>query len=62
MEVPGLRIQSELQVAASTTATATWVGFELHLQPTPQLMATPDPQPLSKARDRTRNPTVSWIR
>ena len=38
-------------------------GSEPRLQPTPQLTATPDPDPLSKARDRTRNLLVpSWIR
>ena len=39
-------------------------GSEPCLRPTPQLMATPDPlNPLSEARDRTRNLMVpSWIR
>ena len=41
MEVPRLGIESELQVLAYTTVTAT--QDEPHLQPTPQLMATPDP-------------------
>ena len=29
------------------------IGSEPHLRPTPQLRATLDPQPLSKARDQT---------
>ena len=38
-------------------------GSEPHLRPTPELMATPDPNPLSETRDRTRNLKVpSWIR
>ena len=38
-------------------------GSEPSLQSTPQLMAMPDVNPLSKARDRTHNPMVpSWIR
>ena len=28
-------------------------GSELHLRPTPQLTATPDPYPLNEARDQT---------
>ena len=36
---------------------------ELRLPPTPQLMAKPDPYPLSEAKDQTRNLMVpSWIR
>ena len=30
-------------------------GSEPHLQPTPQLVATLDPEPTSKARDQTHN-------
>ena len=41
MDVPGLGVESELQVLAYTTATIT--GSEPHLQSTPQLMAMPDP-------------------
>ena len=33
-------------------------GSKLCLQPTPQLMATPDPYPLSKGRDQT---ATSWF-
>ena len=40
MEVPRLGVESELQLPASTTATAT---PDLSLQPTPQLTATLDP-------------------
>ena len=33
------------------------------LRPSPQLTATPDPNPLSEARDQTRNLMItSWIR
>ena len=41
MEVPGLGVESELQLPAYTTATA--MRSELSLQPPPQLTATPDP-------------------
>ena len=38
-------------------------GSEPRLQPTPQLMATPIPNPPSKGRDQTHNLMVpSWIR
>ena len=40
MEVPRLGVQSELQLLSTATATE---DSELHLQPTPQLTATPDP-------------------
>ena len=42
MEVPGLGAESELQLRPYATATA-MQNLELCLQPTPQLMATPDP-------------------
>ena len=43
--------------------TASNAGSELHLQPTPQLMAMLDLNPLSEARDQTQNLMVpSWIR
>ena len=42
MEIPRLGVKSELQLLAYTTATAM---REPCLQPTPQLMAMPDPQP-----------------
>ena len=32
-----------------------YAASEPRLQPTPQLTAMPDPNPLSKARDRTHN-------
>ena len=41
MEVPRLGVESELQPPAYTGATAT-LDPSLSLQPTPQLMATPD--------------------
>ena len=63
MEVSRPGVESELQ-PPPTHATATAIrGSELHQQPTPQPMATPDPNPPSKARDRTPNLMVpSWIR
>ena len=42
MEVPRLGVQLELQLLAYATSTATQ-DPEPHLQPTPQLMAMPDP-------------------
>ena len=42
MEVPRLGVESELQLLAYTTATAT-AGSEPHLQPTLYLAATTDP-------------------
>ena len=41
MEVPRLGVELELQLLACTTATGTL--DELHLQPTLQLVAMPDP-------------------
>ena len=50
-------------VAASLPQSLSNAPSELHLRPTPQLMATPDPQTRSEARDRTHNLMVpSWIR
>ena len=40
-------------VATSLHQSHSNMGSEPHLQPTPQLMATPDLNPLSEARDRT---------
>ena len=57
MEVPRLGVESELQLPAYTAAAATSVtdpSHILHLRPTPQLIATPVPYPLSKARDQTQ--------
>ena len=49
--------------AASLHQSHSNTGSELHLQPTPQLMAMPILNPLSEARDRTHNLMVaSWIR
>ena len=57
MEVPRLEVESKLQLLVYTTATATLdrsrvcdlrhsnTGSEPCLRPTPQLVATPDPQP-----------------
>ena len=45
MESPRLGVELELQPVAYTTATAT-TGSELHLQPTPQLKAALDTQPI----------------
>ena len=56
MEVPRLGAESELRLPDYTIATATWdlscschnqsnTRSELHLQPTPQLKATPDHRP-----------------
>ena len=41
MEAPRLGVESELQLPAYITVTAT--GSEPHLRPTPQLTAAPDP-------------------
>ena len=43
MEVPRLGVESELQLLAYTTDTATKDPSKLCLQPTQQLTATPDP-------------------
>ena len=42
MEVVRLGVELEMQLLADTTATGN-AGSKLHLRPTPQLMATPDP-------------------
>ena len=42
-------------VAAGLHQSHTNVESKPHLQPTPQLTATPDPYPLSEARDQTCN-------
>ena len=49
MEVPRLGVEASLCHSYSSA------GSELHLQPTPQLTAMLDPQPLSDARDRSCN-------
>ena len=43
MEVPGLAVESELQLQAYTTAIATWDLSPDRLQTTTQLRATLDP-------------------
>ena len=43
MEVPRLGVQSELLLPAYARTNHSNVGSELCLQPTPQLMAMPDP-------------------
>ena len=48
MEVSRLGVKLELQLLAYTTAKATWRLS--HLQPTPQLMATPDPWPTERGQ------------
>ena len=62
MEIPRLGIKLELQLLAYVTATATWdlsCVCNLHHSPRQSRILNP----LSEARDRTRNLTVpSWIR
>jgi len=36
------------------------MGSELRLQPTPQLMATPDPQPTEQGQGLNPQPHGSW--
>ena len=55
MEVPRLRVESELQLLACTTATATWdpsCVCHLHYSSRPRSILNP----LSEARDRTHIP------
>ena len=59
IEVPRLGVKLELQPPAYTTATSLWhsnAGTELHLQPTPQLMATPDPWPIEQGQGLNLHP------
>ena len=51
MEVPRLGAESELQLPAYTTSTATQ-----DLQPTPQLMATLDPEPTELGQGSNLHP------
>ena len=53
VEVPRLGVESELQLPAYTTATATQ-DLNPRLPPTPQLLATPDPS--STEPDQGLNP------
>ena len=55
MEVPWLGGESELQLPAYVTATATQ-DLSRHLQPTPQLPATPDPQPTEQGQGSNLQP------
>ena len=52
MEVPRLGVKSELQLLAYATATAT-PDLDHICDSTPQLMATPDLNPLNEARGWT---------
>ena len=52
MEVLRLGAESELKLQAYITGTA-MPRSKPCLQPTPQVMATPDLNPLNKTRDRT---------
>ena len=54
MEIPRLGVRSELQPPACDRATA--MRDPLRLQPTPQLMATPDPQPSEQGQGLNRKP------
>jgi len=57
MEVPRLGVESELQLPAYTTATATWdLNLVCHLYHSSRQLWILNP--LSKARDRTRHLTV----
>ena len=58
VEVPRLRVQSELQLPAYTTAHGN-AGSEPCLWPTPQLTATPGPWPTE--RGQGSNPATSWL-
>ena len=59
MEVPRLLGRGRIgAIAAGLHHSHSNAKLEPHLQPTPQLVATPDPwilNPLSKARDRTQH-------
>ena len=54
MEVPRLGVESELQLLADATAIAT--GSEPRLQCTPQVTATPDPQPTERGQGLNPHP------
>ena len=55
MEVPRLEVKSELQLLAYTIATR-HTGSEPNLQPTPQLLATPDPSPTEQGQGLNLHP------
>ena len=55
MEVPGLRVKSEIQLPTYITATAT-LDLSLIFWPTPQLMAMLDPQPTEGGPGSNLNP------
>ena len=52
MEFPRLGVESELQLPSLHHSHSN-AGSELHLRPTPQLTAMPDPSPPSEVRDQT---------
>lgn len=58
MEFPRPGVESELQLPVDTTATA-MRGSKPHLQPTPQLTATPDPEPTERGQESNSQPL--WI-
>lgn len=59
MDVPGLRVESELQLPAYTHSHSN-AWFQLHLQPALQLVATPDGSLVHWAWPGIK-PAVSWI-
>ena len=59
MEVPRLGVEMELQLPASTTATAT-PRSEPRLQPIQQLTATPYPEPTERGQGSNPQPHGSW--
>ena len=60
MEVPRLGVESELQLLACTTATATQdLSHVCDLQP--QLMATPEPQPTEQDQGSNLQPHGSSL-
>ena len=55
MEVPRLGVKSEL-LATSLRHSHSHAGSEPHLQPTPQLMTTPDPYPTERGQGSNLRP------
>ena len=52
-----LGVELELQLPAYTTVTTTWdPSCVCNLQPTPQLLATPDPQPTEQGQGSNLQP------
>ena len=58
MEIPRLGVKLEPQPLAYARATATR-DLKPHLQPTPQLMATPDPLPMEQGQGSNLQPHCS---